>query len=300
MQQLSRHLSSEHRWQSFRSGHLDPPAEPCFASLPRVTVWLQSREVHSRHDLLPSSAAGEVSRAAAVIVPRLRGPDKAFDLVSRSGLFKILQKIGCPPKLLAIITSFHQDMESTVCLDGATSNAFPVSSGVKQGCVLAPILFGIFFSMLLQYAFVDCTEGVYVWTRSNGKLFNTARLRAKTKAYVVLIRELLFADDAALTSHSEEDLQHLLDKLSHACNEFGLTISLRTTNILAQGAESAPPPPPQSSPSTTRSWRLCTPSPTWAPPSQARLRSMLRSAAGSPKQLLSWPNSTSECGAMTC
>ena len=164
---------------------------------------------------------------------------KAFDLVSRSGLFKILQKIGCPPKLLAIITSFHQEMQSTGCFDGATSNAFPVSSGVKQGCVLAPTLFGIFSTMLLQYAFVDCTERVCVRTRLDGKLFNSA----KTKVYVVLIRELLFADDAALKSHSDEGLQHLVDKLSHACEEFGLTISLRKTNILAQGAESPPPSP---------------------------------------------------------
>ena len=165
---------------------------------------------------------------------------KAFDLVSRTGLFKILQNISGHPKLLAIITSFRQEMQSTVCFDGATSNAFPVSSGVKQGCVLAPTLFGIFFSMLLQYAFVDCTEGVYVRTRSDGKLFNIARLLAKTKAYVVLIRYLLFADDTALTSHSEEGLQHLVDKLSYACMAFGLTISLRKTNILAQGAESPP------------------------------------------------------------
>ena len=50
------------------------PAEPCFASLPRVTVWLQSREVHIGHDLLPPPAAGEVLRAAAAIVPRLHGP----------------------------------------------------------------------------------------------------------------------------------------------------------------------------------------------------------------------------------
>ena len=163
---------------------------------------------------------------------------KAFDLVSRRGLFKILQKIGCPPKLLAIITSFHQDMQSTVCFDGATSNGFPVSSEVKQGCAFAPTLFGIFFSMLLQYAFVYCTEGVYVWTRSDGKLFKSARLRAKTKAYVVLIQEPLFAEDTALTSHSEEGLQHLVDKLSHTCKEIGLMISLRKTNILAQGPPS--------------------------------------------------------------
>ena len=91
--------------------------------------------------------------------------------------------------------------------------------------------------MLLQYAFVDCTEGVYVRTRPDGKLFNIARLHAKSKAYVVLIPELLSADDPALTSHSEDGLQHLVDKLSYACKEFGLTISLRKTNILAQGTE---------------------------------------------------------------
>ena len=141
---------------------------------------------------------------------------KAFDLVSRSGLSHILQKIGCSPKLLAIITAIHKDLQSTVCFDGATSDAFPVGIGVKQGCVLAPTLFGIFFSMLLQYAFADCPEGVYVWTRSDGKLFDIATLRAKTKAYEVLIRDLLFANDVF---HSEEGLQHLVDKLNDAYQE---------------------------------------------------------------------------------
>ena len=106
---------------------------------------------------------------------------KAFDLVSRSGLFKLLQKIGCPPHLLAVVTSFHGNMHSIVCFNGATSEAFPVSSGVKQGCVLAPTLFGIFFSMLLQYAFKDCSEGVYIHTRADGKLFNIAASMPRPK-----------------------------------------------------------------------------------------------------------------------
>ncbi|XP_068697581.1 uncharacterized protein [Montipora foliosa] len=38
----------------------------------------------------------------------------------------------------------------------------------------------------------------------------------------------------------KERLQHLVDKLPHACKEFGLTISLKKTNILAQDAESLP------------------------------------------------------------
>lgn len=165
---------------------------------------------------------------------------KAFDLVSRSGLFKLLEKIGCPPHLLAVIASFHDDMHSTVSFNGATSEAFPVSSGVKQGCVLAPTLFGIFFSMLLQYAFKDCEEGVYIHTRADGGLFNIARLRAKTKVLKVLIRDLLFADDAALVSHTEDGLQHLVNRFSHACKEFGLTISLKKTEVMGQGTEHPP------------------------------------------------------------
>ena len=72
------------------------------------------------------------------------------------------------------------------------------------------------------------------------KLLNIAQLHTKTKVHELLIRELLFADDAALTSHSQEGLQRLVDKLSHACKEFRLTISLKKTNIMAQDTESPP------------------------------------------------------------
>lgn len=165
---------------------------------------------------------------------------KAFDLVSRRGLFSILKKVGCPPRLLAIVESFHQDMQSTVCFNGAASEPFPISSGVKQGCVLAPTLFGIFFSTLLSYAFHDNDDGVYLHTRSDGRLFNLARLRAKTKVRSVIIREALFADDAALATHTETALQRLVNRLAHSCSEFGLTISLKKTEVMAQGTDSPP------------------------------------------------------------
>ena len=106
---------------------------------------------------------------------------KAFDLVSRDGLFRILPKIGCPPKLLSIIRSFHEDMKGTVIFDGSTPAAFNIRSGVKQGCVLAPTLFGIFFAVMLKHAFGHATEGIYLRTRTDEKLFNLSRLRAKTK-----------------------------------------------------------------------------------------------------------------------
>ena len=136
---------------------------------------------------------------------------KAFDLVSRSGLFRLLQRIGCPPKLLKIITSFHEEMQDTAQFDGSSSEPFPIKSGVKQGCVLAPTLLGILFSLLLGYAFKGNEEGAYIHTRSDGSLFNLSRLRAKTKVRKVLIREMLFADDAALTVHTEAGLQDLIN-----------------------------------------------------------------------------------------
>ena len=165
---------------------------------------------------------------------------KAFDLVSRDGLFKALQKIGCPPKLHSLVVSFHSNMKGTVQFNGNLSEPFDIRSGVKQGCVLAPTLFGIFFALLLKHAFGPAQEGIYLRTRSDGRLFNPARLKARTKVHKALIRDMLFADDAAVTTHTQQELQSLLNRFSQACKDFGLTISLKKTNVLGQDTPSPP------------------------------------------------------------
>ena len=53
---------------------------------------------------------------------------KAFDLVRRDGLFKVLKRIGCPPTLLSVTKSFHEDMKGTVVIDGSISQAFSIKS----------------------------------------------------------------------------------------------------------------------------------------------------------------------------
>ena len=127
----------------------------------------------------------------------------------------------------------------TVQYDGSMSEAFDIDSGVKQGCVLAPNLFNIFFSVLLKHAFKSTEEGILLRTRSDGKRFNPARLRAKTKVRKVILRDFLFADDAALVAHSAEKLQSLLKQFSSACEAFRLTISLKKTKVMCQGATPA-------------------------------------------------------------
>ena len=46
---------------------------------------------------------------------------------------------------------------------------------------------------------------------------------------------MLLADDAALLTHAMDDLQQMIDRLSHPCKEFGLTISIKKTKVMGQG-----------------------------------------------------------------
>ena len=59
---------------------------------------------------------------------------KAFDLVSRDGLFNILLKIGCPLNLHSMIRSFHDDMKATIQYEGSMSK--PFKSGVSKAASL--------------------------------------------------------------------------------------------------------------------------------------------------------------------
>ena len=81
---------------------------------------------------------------------------KAFDSVNRLGLWQVLRKIGCPEKFVKIIQCFHNSMQGQVIDDGEMSGLFDIANGTKQGCVLAPLLFCIFFSLMLLVAFQNC------------------------------------------------------------------------------------------------------------------------------------------------
>ena len=51
------------------------------------------------------------------------------------------------------------------------SDPFPVSNGVKQGCVLASTLFSMMFSAILTDAFQAGDNGISIRYRFDGKLF---------------------------------------------------------------------------------------------------------------------------------
>ena len=106
-----------------------------------------------------------------------------------------------------MIEALHTGMMANVSVGGEVSEFFSVTNGIKQGCVLAPTLFSIFLSAVLDKAFRDMGDGVYIQSRQSADLFNVAQFRAKTKT----TRILLFADDSALVGHSAEEMQKIMD-----------------------------------------------------------------------------------------
>ena len=219
-------------------------------------VLLNRLLAHLEQDLLPESQCGfregrgtaDMIFAARQLQEKFREQKrelfstyvdrtKAFDIVSRIGLWKIMAKFGIPDKFIGIVRSFHEGMQASVSVDGESSNSFEVTNGVKQGCVLAPTLFSIMFTGMLKIAFQDNTDSIAVdWRTDGGGLFKLSRLKAETKVFHAYLRDFLFADDCRLNADSQEAMQRTMDKFSEACDAFGLTISIKKTEVLHQPA----------------------------------------------------------------
>jgi len=159
---------------------------------------------------------------------------KAFDTVSRDGLWQVLTKFGCPAKFVNIVKSLHSGMQASVAYGNNHSKEFAVTNGVKQGCVLAPTLFSLYLLAMLEVAFKDSSDGVFIQTRQIADLFNIAHLKAKTKTSQKIVREMLFADDSALVAHDAQGIQRLVDRFSLASKQFSLKINIKKTECLYQ------------------------------------------------------------------
>ena len=63
-----------------------------------------------------------------------------------------MAKFVCPPRFIAMVSQFHDGMQAPVRSDREYSEPFPVTNGVKRGCVMTPTLFNMMFSVMLTNA----------------------------------------------------------------------------------------------------------------------------------------------------
>ena len=70
----------------------------------------------------------------------------AYDPVDRPLLWTVLARCGVPPNMPAVIRNSHHGMRAPIGTDGGEcSDWFGGEQGLRQGCVLAPLVFNLFF-----------------------------------------------------------------------------------------------------------------------------------------------------------
>ncbi|XP_035260113.1 uncharacterized protein LOC118220353 [Anguilla anguilla] len=170
---------------------------------------------------------------------------KAFDTINPEILWKQLSKLGVPPKFLSILQQLHDGMQARVLTGGLQSESFKVDVGVKQGCVLALVLFSLLLSAIthLFHHALGHRDGVHLEYRLDGSLFNIRQLQAHTKTKTCQIFELQYADDCAVLAHSPESMQHALNTISGLYQSFGLQVNIQKTEVMVQFTIQPPSPP---------------------------------------------------------
>ena len=77
--------------------------------------------------------------------------EKAFDKIQHPFMIKkkkTLQKAGIEGTYLNMIKAIHDKPTANIILNGEKLKAFPLKSGIRQGCPLSPLLFNIVMEVL--------------------------------------------------------------------------------------------------------------------------------------------------------
>lgn len=132
----------------------------------------------------------------------------AFDWISRNSLFFKLNSMGLSQKFLNLLKSLYTDTKAAVWDGDNLSEYFATNIGVKQGCLLSPLLFALIIN--------DLHEAI-----GGGLLIEG-----------VLIRLLMYADDIVLLAEDRTVLQAMINKLSEYCKIWNLVINLDKSKIM--------------------------------------------------------------------
>ena len=75
---------------------------------------------------------------------------KAFDRVNYGKLFELLIDRKLPPFILRFMLQMYTGFKARISWIGYVSNMFDVNNGVKQGGILSPLLFCVYFDVLIE------------------------------------------------------------------------------------------------------------------------------------------------------
>ena len=141
----------------------------------------------------------------------------AFDTIPHNCLFYKLSCLGLSTKMIRILQATYNNSNCRIFDGTSFSDPFPIEVGVKQGCILSPILFSLFLNDLVD----NLPFGITVAG--------------------VNVKILLYADDIVVLADSVEDLQKMIDALYSYCTTWSLNLNLEKSKILIFRASNRSP-----------------------------------------------------------
>ena len=139
--------------------------------------------------------------------------EKAFDSVDRQLLWRELAKKGISEKFILTLQAMYCGDNACVKVNENTlTDKIEITQGVKQGCILSPLLFILFIDSLMDE-------------------LTTNNIDAPTMGQVTL-PGLLFADDLVILSKTITGLQAGLNILEMFCVDTKLTVNVNKSKIM--------------------------------------------------------------------
>ena len=148
--------------------------------------------------------------------------EKAFDSVDRESLWRIMRHYGIPAKIVNLTKRMYDNTTCRVLHDGQLTDSFEINTGVRQGCLLSPFLFIMTIDWLMKEATAGRRNGVQwtLWTQ---------------------LDDLDFADDIALLSHTQHQMQTKTKDLEDLSKSVGLRIHPGKSKVLRVGNTNSNP-----------------------------------------------------------
>jgi hypothetical protein len=148
--------------------------------------------------------------------------EKAFDSIDRQTLWKLLRHYGIPEKITNIIRNSYEGMTCRVVHGRQLTRAFQVKTGVRQGCLLSPLLFLLVIDWIMKSSTAHKQNGIQwtLWTK---------------------LDDLDFADDLALLSHTQQQMQEKTNIIAKTSASTGLNINKGKSKILKVNTANSTP-----------------------------------------------------------
>ena len=161
---------------------------------------------------------------------------KAFDCVPRDVLWRTMSTLGFPAKLVNMLSSLHENSMLAVKDGGFTSKKFAVTTGVKQGCCIAPLLFNLLIDTIMKGVLRECEElGVRVNVRSCSMGLDQDLASGRVEQLKKIITAILYADDCVILAQNRTELEKIFKILSTHLSAYGLVINMSKTKVSIVG-----------------------------------------------------------------